>query len=154
MAVASCYAGIAFSNASTNLAHAGGRALGAKFHIPHGLSVALLLPFVMEFGLEAAEERYARVAVALGADPHAGRQELATRAVEIVYGYNDTFGVWTEARKKYISDPKELVEAIPEIVGNALAGNGILTNRKVPSVEDVTKVFSRLSEKLAQVTIG
>src|SRR5699024_6676460 len=68
MLLGSCYAGIAFSNASTNLAHAVGRPLGARFHIPHGLSVALVLPFVMRFGLEAAPYRYAQIAVALGED--------------------------------------------------------------------------------------
>jgi alcohol dehydrogenase class IV len=61
MLLASCYAGIAFSNSSTNLAHATGRALGALFNIPHGLSVSLLLPFVMRFGLESAPDRYADI---------------------------------------------------------------------------------------------
>lgn len=150
MATASCFAGIAFSNSSTNLAHAGGRALGAKFHIPHGLSVALLLPFVMEFGLAAAEERYARVAVALGAEPGNDNASLAMQAVKIVYGYNDTFGVWAETKKKYIPDLNELKKAIPEMVKNALAGNGILTNPVIPNETDVERVFTGLAQKLAK----
>lgn len=148
MAIASCFAGIAFSNSSTNLAHAGGRALGACFHIPHGLSVALLLPFVMEFGLEAAEARYALVAVALGADPHTGQQELARQAVDIVNGYNDRFGVWREARQHFITDLDAFHKAIPEMVKNALAGNGILTNPVVPTEQDVTTVFNKLATKM------
>lgn len=151
MAIASCFAGIAFSNSSTNLAHAGGRALGAYFHIPHGLSVALLLPFVMEFGLEAAEDRYAQVAVALGANPHDGRKELARKAVAIVYDYNDRFKVWTEAKEKFITDLDAFAAAIPEMVKNALAGNGILTNPIVPTEQDVTAVFQKLAKKIASV---
>jgi alcohol dehydrogenase class IV len=148
MALASYYAGIAFSNASTNLAHAGGRALGAQFHVPHGLSVALLLPFVMEFGLEVAEERYARVAVALGAEPQALRQTLARQAVAIVDGYNDKFGIWTEA-KRFITDLAAFRKAIPEMTAKALAGNGILTNPKVPTESDINAVFEKLAAKLA-----
>jgi len=148
MALASYFAGIAFSNASTNLAHAGGRALGAYFHIPHGLGVALLLPFVMEFGLEAAEERYAQVAVALGADPKLSQSELAKQAIDIVNGYNDAFGIWDEAKNKFITDIEAYRKAIPEMVSNSLAGNGILTNRKVPNDQDITLVFEKLAAKI------
>lgn len=150
MALSSYLAGVAFSNASTNLAHAGGRALGAYFHVPHGLSVALLLPFVMEFSLEAAEERYAKVAVALGANAHASRNALAGQAIEMVYAYNDKFGVWQEAKSKFIPDTAVLRQAIPEMVRNTLSGNGILTNRKVPTEADVTDMFMKLAAKLEE----
>jgi len=148
MAMASCFAGIAFSNASTNLAHAAGRALGARFHVPHGLSVALLLPFVMEFGLDVAEKRYAEIAVALGADAALPQRTLAEKAVSIVYDYNNAFGVWTEARQRYLPDPAAFAEAVPEMVKNALAGNGILTNPRVPTEKDIDIVFKKLAAKL------
>ncbi|HZK53321.1 MAG TPA: iron-containing alcohol dehydrogenase [Desulfosporosinus sp.] len=148
MAMASYFAGIAFSNASTNLAHAGGRALGAYFHIPHGLGVALLLPFVMEFGLVVAEGRYARVAVALGADAQLSQSELAKKAVDIVNGFNDSFGIWDEAKYKFIIDVEAYRKAIPKMISNALAGNGILTNPKIPSKQDVTMIFEKLALKL------
>lgn len=148
MAMASCLAGIAFSNSSTNLAHAGGRALGAAFHVPHGLSVALLLPFVMEFGLEIAEERYAKVAVALGANSHQSTSILAKQAVEIVNDYNDKFGIWQEAKNRFIPDLTVYRQAIPEMVKNSLAGNGILTNPQVPNEKDVTLVFEKLAARL------
>ena len=148
MALASCLAGIAFSNASTNLAHAGGRSLGAYFHVPHGLSVALLLPFVMEFGLEAALDRYARVAVALGANGHQPREVLAKSAIAIINDYNDKFGVWQEAKRKFIPNVAAFRQAIPEMVKNALSGNGILTNRQVPTAADVTEIFEKLAAKL------
>lgn len=147
MAIASYYAGAAFSNASTNLAHAGGRPLGAHFHIPHGLGVSLLLPFVVEFGLEVAEERYAQVALALGADPHLSQRELAKEVVNIVDKYNEQFGIW-EAGKKYIPDVNVLLEKTPAIVKDALSGNGILTNPKVPNEADVSLVFKKLADKL------
>lgn len=150
MAMASCLAGIAFSNASTNLAHAGGRSLGAAFHVPHGLSVALLLPFVMEFGLEVAEDRYAQVAIALGGNPHLSRAVLARQAVAIVNGYNAKFGIWQEAKTKFMPDLAIFRQAIPSLVKNALGGNGILTNPKVPTEQDVTLIFEKLAAKLEE----
>jgi len=151
MAIASCFAGIAFSNASTNLAHAAGRALGACLHVPHGLSVALFLPFVMEFGLGVAEDRYANVAAVLGADPCLSKPELARKAVEIVEDFNDRFGIWAEAKNKYISDITKYRENIPGMVESALAGNGILTNLTVPTAKDVSMVFDKLADKLMSI---
>lgn len=151
MSLASYLAGVAFSNSSTNLAHAGGRALGAYFHIPHGLSVALLLPFVMEFGQAVLTERYAKVAIALGADPHQTDEALAGQALQIVEQYNEEFGIWREAKTKYIVDTEKFRQAIPEMAGAALAGNGILTNCKIPSLADVTLMFDKLAAKLETI---
>ncbi|WP_231687887.1 iron-containing alcohol dehydrogenase [Bacillus sp. FJAT-27251] len=149
MSIASCYAGIAFSNASTNLAHAAGRSLGARFHIPHGLSVALLLPFVMTFGLEAAEKRYADVAIALGAPPSLGVKELAQTAVQIIEGYNDQFHIWSDGQK-YVN-PQDFGKDIHILAKDAMSGNGIATNRRVPSQDDVAHIFELLGKKLSYV---
>jgi alcohol dehydrogenase class IV len=151
MLLASCYAGIAFSNASTNLAHAAGRALGARFHIPHGLSVALLLPFVMSFGLETAEDRYADVAIALGADPSLSPKELAEKSLEMIHDYNNQFDIWTAGRK-YIN-LQDLRNEIPILAEDAVSGNGITTNRKVPTHQDVSQLFEILADKLSHINI-
>ena len=39
----------AFSNASVTLVHGMSRPVGALFHVPHGISNAILLPTVLEF---------------------------------------------------------------------------------------------------------
>jgi alcohol dehydrogenase class IV len=64
--LASTQAGIAFSNASVTLIHGMSRPIGARFHVPHGLSNAILLPQVTEFSVPGAPERYADVARAIG----------------------------------------------------------------------------------------
>lgn len=147
--LASCYAGVAFSNASTNLAHAAGRPLGARFHIPHGLSVAMLLPFVLRFGVESCKERYADIAVALGEPSSLSTEELAKSAIRRIDRYNEAFSIWRDARK-YIQ-PEQLVEEIPALTADALSGNGILTNRKVPNEHDIQVIFHMLAEKLTTV---
>lgn len=59
-------AGIAFSNASVALVHGMSRPLGVHFHIPHGMSNAMLLPKVTEFSLPGDPARYAQCAVHMG----------------------------------------------------------------------------------------
>ena len=59
-------AGIAFSNSSVALVHGMSRPIGAFYHVPHGLSNAMLLPTVTEFSIPAAPERYSKCAKATG----------------------------------------------------------------------------------------
>ncbi len=59
------YAGIAFSNSSVALVHGMSRPIGAHFHVPHGMSNAMLLPLVTAFSSRHALDRYARCAVAM-----------------------------------------------------------------------------------------
>ncbi len=54
MMLAATQAGIAFSNSSVALVHGMSRPIGAKFHVPHGMSNAMLLPAVTEFSVSAA----------------------------------------------------------------------------------------------------
>ncbi len=66
MMLAASHGGMAFSNSSVALVHGMSRPLGAVFHIPHGLSNAVLLPVVTRFSLPAASGRYADIAGLLG----------------------------------------------------------------------------------------
>ena len=83
MSVASLHAGLAFNNASVALVHGMSRPIGAYFHVPHGLSNAMLLPTVMAFSISGNLSRYARVAQALGAviDDNAVAAEASVRIV-------------------------------------------------------------------------
>ena len=64
--LASTQAGIAFSNASVTLIHGMSRPIGAFFHVPHGLSNAMLLPSITAYSLPGAQERYAQASRAMG----------------------------------------------------------------------------------------
>jgi alcohol dehydrogenase len=63
---ASCLAGMAFSNTQNGLDHAMALAIGGKFHLPHGQLTAFILPWVMEFNLIAAPQKFAEIAKAFG----------------------------------------------------------------------------------------
>ncbi|MEC8100240.1 MAG: iron-containing alcohol dehydrogenase [Pseudomonadota bacterium] len=59
-------AGIAFSNSSVALVHGMSRPIGAFYHVPHGLSNAMLLPTVTEFSIPGSPDRYSKCAKAIG----------------------------------------------------------------------------------------
>ncbi|MFB9215744.1 iron-containing alcohol dehydrogenase [Vibrio sinaloensis] len=62
MALASYYAGLAFTKASLGYVHAIAHTLGAKYGTPHGLANAVVLPHVLEFSKSATQERLAVLA--------------------------------------------------------------------------------------------
>ena len=66
VAMGSLLGGFCLGPVNTAAVHALSYPLGSTFHLPHGLSNALLLPYVMEFNLPAAPDRYTGVANALG----------------------------------------------------------------------------------------
>lgn len=127
----SLFAGLAFSNSSTNLAHATARPLGTRFQLPHGLSVALLHPYVISFGKDAACERYEEIAKALGVD----------NVLAFINELNEEFQL-KEAIKHI--DWEQFITQIPLLVEDALSGNGIKTNRKIPTTEDITGIYQKL----------
>lgn len=62
MLLGSMLAGMAFANAPCAAVHALAYPIGGHFHVPHGLSNALVLPHVMRFNMPAAADMYAEVA--------------------------------------------------------------------------------------------
>lgn len=68
VALGSVYGGICLGPVNTAAVHALSYPLGSMYHLPHGLSNALLLPYIMEFNLQTSANQYAQVAMALGCD--------------------------------------------------------------------------------------
>lgn len=85
--IASCMAGIAFSNASLGVNHSIAHALGARFHIAHGRLNAMLMPKVILFNSKnkRAAELYSEIARELGFIPRNAKEgaELLAKAIEI-----------------------------------------------------------------------
>jgi alcohol dehydrogenase class IV len=66
MMIGATQAGLAFSNSSVALVHGMSRPIGAHFHVPHGLSNAMLMPAITRFSLDGAPGRYAEAARRVG----------------------------------------------------------------------------------------
>jgi alcohol dehydrogenase class IV len=91
MLLGSMLAGQAFANSPVAAVHALAYPIGSHYHVPHGLSNALVLPHVLRFNLATAAPAYAMVAPCAFPDleplPAAGRAEafidrLATLSAE------------------------------------------------------------------------
>ncbi|MGB3008679.1 MAG: iron-containing alcohol dehydrogenase, partial [Chitinophagaceae bacterium] len=68
VAMGSLLGGFCLGPVNTAGVHALSYPLGSIFHLAHGLSNALLLPYVMEYNIPAATKKYAEVAIALGCE--------------------------------------------------------------------------------------
>ena len=63
MSLASTYAGLAFTRANVGYVHAIAHQFGGKYHTPHGLANAIMLPKVLKYSAPAITERLAQLAV-------------------------------------------------------------------------------------------
>ena len=85
MALASYYAGLAFTKASLGYVHAIAHTLGAKYGTPHGLANAVVLPHVLEFSKCAAEANMAKLSTALNlTNQYTPNREKAQALIEYV----------------------------------------------------------------------
>ncbi len=83
MAMAALLSGLCLSNSGLGAAHALSHPLGVHYKIPHGLSCAVLLPYVMEYNLPVVTKKLSKIAQALGEDISLlSETEAAQRAVE------------------------------------------------------------------------
>ena len=93
LAFGSLYGGLCLGPVNTAAVHALSYPLGGEFHIPHGLSNAILLPSVMSFNMIANVKRHAEVAIALGCQPGKDDEETARRGVDFIYRLAESVGI-------------------------------------------------------------
>ena len=93
LAFGSLYGGLCLGPVNTAAVHALSYPLGGEFHIPHGLSNAILLPSVMKFNMPAAVERYAEVAIACGETAGRTPEETAQKGVNFIYRLAAAVGI-------------------------------------------------------------
>lgn len=143
MMLGSTLAGIAFSNASVALVHGMSRPIGAFFHVPHGLSNAMLLPMITSYSIQAAAERYADCAKAIGVANEDDNHQLANqKMVQALININRDLQVPTLAEfgvSKQTFD--DLVQTMAE---QALASGSPLNNPRVPSIAEMVSLYQQL----------
>jgi alcohol dehydrogenase len=122
---ASCLAGMAFSNTQNGLDHALALAIGGKFHLPHGLLTAFIIPWVMEYNLIAAPGKYIRIAEAFGERtkhlPEIQAARLSVKAVKSLLddlGISYKLGSYGVPREKFAALAKTTVSAVRLISNN------------------------------------
>ncbi|MDC0661444.1 iron-containing alcohol dehydrogenase [Marinobacter sp. SS21] len=143
MMLGSTLAGVAFSNASVALVHGMSRPIGAAFHVPHGLSNAMLLPSVTEFSIPAAADRYADCARAIGVANQADSTEVANRKLlDELHALNDELEV--PSPELFGIDRSEFFELMPTMAEQALQSGSPGNNPRVPSAEEIIGIYRQL----------
>ena len=140
MMLAATQAGIAFSNASVALVHGMSRPLGAFFHIPHGLSNAMLLPAVTAFSVEAAVDRYAECARTMGlAKAGDSNEAAADQLIRGLYSRNAELQVPTP---RAFGIPEErYIALMPTMAAQALASGSPQNNPRVPTAQEIEQIY-------------
>lgn len=143
MMLGATQAGMAFSNASVCLVHGMSRPIGAFFHVPHGLSNAMLLPEITAFSATAALERYADCARFMGvAAESEGNQAAVARLLDELRALNQDLKVPTP--RNYGIDQQRYHELLPVMAGQALASGSPGNNPRVPSAEEIIDLYKRV----------
>jgi alcohol dehydrogenase class IV len=101
------------SHAGSDAIHGLGHALGAVYHVPHGVACAIVMPYVIEFNIPAAPERFAAIARAFGVNP-AGKTDtvVAHEGVEAIKQLMRDINI--PALKDYITDDFEKFDQLCE----------------------------------------
>jgi alcohol dehydrogenase class IV len=142
MMLGATQAGIAFSNASVALVHGMSRPIGAYFHVPHGLSNAMLLPAVTAYSAPGALQRYARCASAMGVAPeHEGDQSAVARLIDELRALNVDLEVPSPAQYG-ISRP-DWDRVLDSMAEQALASGSPGNNPVVPSAEEIKILYNQ-----------
>ncbi|HMO44481.1 MAG TPA: iron-containing alcohol dehydrogenase [Rubrivivax sp.] len=112
MSLASTYAGFAFTRANVGYVHAIAHQFGGRYHTPHGLANAIVLPEVLKFSLPAIEERLALLAVRAQLGEEGERSEvLAARFIEAIEQLNAELGIPTHLQALREADIPALAQA-------------------------------------------
>jgi alcohol dehydrogenase class IV len=141
MALAACQGGMAFTNSSVCLVHGMSRPIGAVFHLPHGLSNALLLPAVTRFSIPGARERYARVAREMNLASENHSDDAACEAlVAGLEQFNSQLGVG-RLRDHIAPSQPEFEAQLPKMAEDALASGSPQNNPVVPTADEIVQLY-------------
>ncbi|CUH94600.1 hypothetical protein P22_0666 [Propionispora sp. 2/2-37] len=141
MLLGAMFGGVSIATSSTTAVHALSYPLGGKYHIPHGLSNAILLPDVMKFNLNVCEEKFKDIAMAMGIDV-AGKtaKKAAEEMIGNLYALVNDLEIKCDLRAKGINE-----EVLDELVEAAAKVTRLLDNNpKAVTKKDMRAIYEKL----------
>jgi len=139
VAMGSLLGGFCLGPVNTAGVHALSYPLGSIFHLAHGLSNALLLPFVMEYNIPAATKKYADVAIALGCERHNDDKSTACAGVSKIKELIKACGI--PATLKEVNVPES---AFPQMAADAMKIQRLLKNNPREITEsDAINIYTK-----------
>ena len=132
----SLIAGICFGNSDIAGVHCMGEAMGGLYDLPHGISMAIMLPYVMEYNYVACIDKFIRIAKALGENVEGlSERDAAYKAVEAVKKLNEDLAIPT------LSEVNVKREDIPELAERSSVNVSVDSNPRRAGKEDFRKIF-------------
>lgn len=143
MMLAATQGGIAFANASVTLIHGMSRPIGALFHVPHGLSNAMLLPAVTAWSVAGAPARYAQCARYMGIasedlDDNAACDALVDALRQL------TLDLDVPGPERYGISGQAWFDALPLMAQQALDSGSPNNNPRVPTADEIVELYTAL----------
>jgi alcohol dehydrogenase class IV len=146
MMTAACLGGMAFANSSVCLVHGMSRPIGAHFHVPHGLSNAVLLPDVTRYSLPGAVVRYATISRTVGAAVEGDSDETAGRAlIDYLQTLNRELGIGRLSDVVKV-DPPTFESKLAALAEAALESGSPQNNPIVPTRDDIITLYRLAGE--------
>jgi alcohol dehydrogenase class IV len=143
MMLAATQGGIAFANASVTLIHGMSRPIGAHYHVPHGLSNAMLLPEVTAWSVDHAPQRYADCARYMGvATTSDSDQSACARLVEALRAL--TADLHVPGPKAFGIDRVTWFDSLELMAKQALASGSPANNPRVPEASDIVGLYESI----------
>ncbi|RXZ01430.1 iron-containing alcohol dehydrogenase [Fictibacillus sp. S7] len=140
MSLAALQAGMAFSNSSVCLVHGMSRPIGALFHVPHGISNAMLLPAVLEYSLEDCYERLADIGDLIIKEMKGlTKRETAQKVVEEMKALCLELGI--PNLKGWGIQEEQFLKSLEKMARDAIASGSPGNNPRVPDDSELMELY-------------
>ena len=142
MSIAAFEAGVAFSNSSVTIIHGMSRPIGALFHVPHGMSNAMLLKVCLNYLKPGAVFKLYELSKAIGVyRVGMTREEGADAFVTATNALLRVLGIKTPSDYGITKD--EFFKQIPKMAEDAMASGSPLNTRRTPSKDDIQELYAK-----------
>ncbi len=143
MSLAALEAGVAFNNASVTIIHGMSRPIGALFHVPHGISNAMLLTECFKYVYDGAHSRFADMARAIGASSE--KEDDMTAAKKFIDACAELCKICEiPSLEKYGIDKNEFFEVMDKMAEDAMASGSPSNTIKEINKNDLLAIYKKL----------
>ena len=146
LAVAAYEAGVAINNSSVTIVHGMSRPIGALFHVPHGISNAMLITECLRFALDGAKSRFAEIARRIG---YASSSDNGDDAGEkfIIALEEFTRKLEIPSLREYGIDLAKFEMMESKMAKDAIASGSPSNTRKEVTEADILSIYDKLRQK-------
>lgn len=143
MSIAALEAGICINNSSVTIVHGMSRPIGALFHVPHGMSNAMLLKECLSFAVSGAYEKFANLGRETGVASDSDSDETAAeKFIDSLQNICDVCEIPT--LEQYEIDRDEYYSKISKMATDAVASGSPANTVKEVTVDDCIEIYKKL----------